>query len=187
MEEEFPKLRPLQGRWMLYKATGKYGDFELDWRAQFTTVKIICQLGSIHYLHTNSVAGGSGQRRMTLISMDTEGYSGRQIRSVSNCGKTVLFLVPLQEEMDTEPLPYNSAEFAKMPKVPCVTCNTTIPLQMLALHAEKCKQNSNVSCVYICLNCEFCIATLAQQQNTVIIYVTHTISFFPLWLYVYMS
>ncbi|XP_058603956.1 uncharacterized protein LOC131522468 [Onychostoma macrolepis] len=108
MEEEFPKLQPLQGRWMFYKATG-----------------------------------GSGQRRMTLISMDTEGYSGRQIRSVSNSGKNVLFLVPLQEEMDTQPLPYNSAEFAKMPKVPCVTCNTTMPLQMLALHAEECKLNSN--------------------------------------------
>ncbi|KAF4110456.1 hypothetical protein G5714_007487 [Onychostoma macrolepis] len=89
---------------------------------------------------------------MTLISMDTEGYSGRQIRSVSNSGKNVLFLVPLQEEMDTQPLPYNSAEFAKMPKVPCVTCNTTMPLQMLALHAEECKLNSNVSCVHICTN-----------------------------------
>lgn len=110
---------------------------------------------------------------MTLISMDTEGYSGRQIWSVSNCSKDVLFLVPLQEVMDTQPFPYNSAEFAKMPKVPCVTCNTTMPLQMLALHTEECNQNSNVSCVCICLNCEFCIATLAQQQNT-FIYMSHT-------------
>lgn len=112
-------------------------------------VKIIWQLGSIHYLHTNSVAGGSGQRRMTLISTDTEGYSGQQIQSFSNWDKNLLFLVPRQEEMDTQTLPYNSAEFAKMPKVPCVTCNTTMPLQMLALHTEECKQNSNVSCVYI--------------------------------------
>ncbi|XP_058627160.1 uncharacterized protein LOC131537602 [Onychostoma macrolepis] len=43
MEEEFPKLQPLQGRWMFYKATG-----------------------------------GSGQRRMTLISMDTD---NKQIKS----------------------------------------------------------------------------------------------------------
>ncbi|XP_056617686.1 uncharacterized protein LOC130432375 [Triplophysa dalaica] len=108
MEEEFSKLHQIQGRWMLYKATG-----------------------------------GSGQRKLSLISMESEGYSGRQLRSVSNSGKNVIFLVPLQEELDTQPLPYNSAEFAKMPKVPCVTCNTTMPLQLLALHAEECKLNSN--------------------------------------------
>lgn len=99
--------------------------------------------------------------------MESEGYSGRQLRSVSNCGKNVLFLVPLQEEMDTQPLPYNSAEFAKMPKVPCVTCNTTMPLQMLALHAEECKLNSNVSCVYFCI---------ALPQNNVTCHTFQTIS-----------
>ncbi|XP_056613384.1 uncharacterized protein LOC130429049 [Triplophysa dalaica] len=75
--------------------------------------------------------------------MESEGYSGRQLRSVSNSGKNVIFLVPLQEESDTQPLPYNSAEFAKMPKVPCVTCNTILPMQLLALHAEEWKLNSN--------------------------------------------
>lgn len=174
MEEEFPKLQPLQGWWMFYKATGKYGDFELVWRAQLTNDHLLIR---IHLLHTNSVAGGSGQRRMSLISMDTEGYSGRQIRSVSNCGKNFLFLVPFQEEMDTQPLPYNSSEFAKMPKVPCVTCNTTMPLQMLALHAEECKLNSILSFLHICTNCEFCIAILSQQQNTFFIYVTHNLVF----------
>ncbi|KAA0721540.1 hypothetical protein E1301_Tti021731 [Triplophysa tibetana] len=88
--------------------------------------------------------GGSGQRKVSLISMESEGYSGRQLRSVSNRGRNVIFLVPLQEELDTQPLPYNSAEFAKMPKVPCVTCNTNLPLHLLALHAEECKLNSNV-------------------------------------------
>nr|XP_055057119.1 uncharacterized protein LOC129441489 [Misgurnus anguillicaudatus] len=117
MEEEFPKLRPIQGRWMLYKATG-----------------------------------GSGQRKLSLVTMDSEGYSGRQLRSVSNSGKNILFLVPLQEEMDTQPLPYNSAEFSKMPKVPCVTCNTTMPLQMLALHAEECQLNSNKNDIVIVEN-----------------------------------
>lgn len=77
--------------------------------------------------------------------MDTEGYSGRQLRAVTNNGKYHLFLVPLQEELDTEPLPYDSAEFARMPQVPCLTCNATMPLQMLALHAENCQQAVNVS------------------------------------------
>lgn len=79
--------------------------------------------------------------------MDAEGYTGQQLRSVSNNGKIVLFLVPLQEEMDTEPLPYNAAEFSRMPQVPCVRCKTTMPLQMLALHAQECKQTTDVSCL----------------------------------------
>lgn len=76
--------------------------------------------------------------------MDTEGYSGRQLRAVTNNGKIQLFLVPLQEELDTGPLPYDSAEFARMPQVPCLNCNASVPLQMLALHAENCQKTENV-------------------------------------------
>lgn len=84
-------------------------------------------------------SGGSGQRTLSVIPMDVEGYTGQQLRSVSNNGKIVLFLVPLQEEIDTEPLPYDATEFSKMPQVPRVRCQTTMPLQMLALHAQECK------------------------------------------------
>ncbi|XP_076855020.1 uncharacterized protein LOC143509970 isoform X1 [Brachyhypopomus gauderio] len=38
---------------------------------------------------------------------------------------------------------FHTAEFAKMPQVPCVSCNSTMPLQMLALHAEECQQTTN--------------------------------------------
>lgn len=105
-----------------------------------------------HYCcHTDIILcydlGGSGQRKLSIVPMDTEGYSVRQLRTASNNGKNVLFLVPLQEELDTEPLPYNAAEFARMPQVPCLTCNTTMPLQMLALHAENCQPTTEVSCV----------------------------------------
>lgn len=89
--------------------------------------------------------GGCGQRKLSAVPMDTEGYSGQQLRAVTNNGKNHLFLVPLQEELDMEPLPYDSAEFERMPQVPCLTCNATMPLQMLALHAANCQPTVNVS------------------------------------------
>uniref|UniRef100_A0AAV2JU18 Uncharacterized protein n=1 Tax=Knipowitschia caucasica TaxID=637954 RepID=A0AAV2JU18_KNICA len=83
--------------------------------------------------------GGNGQRKLTLVPMDMEGYNGRQLRAASNNGRNVLFIVPLQQELDTEPLPFDAAEFSKMPQVPCHICGTTIPLQLLALHADSCE------------------------------------------------
>ncbi|XP_030270512.1 uncharacterized protein LOC115580373 [Sparus aurata] len=47
--------------------------------------------------------------------------------------------VPLQEKMSTTPLPPDAAEFNKMPKASCKTCNSTMPLQMLALHVQECE------------------------------------------------
>uniref|UniRef100_A0A8C4ENM1 HECT domain-containing protein n=1 Tax=Dicentrarchus labrax TaxID=13489 RepID=A0A8C4ENM1_DICLA len=96
------------------------------------------------------------------VPMDTEGYSGRQLCAVTNNGKNHLFLVPLQEELDTEPLPYDSAEFARMPQVPCLTCNATMLLQMLALHAENCQQTVNVC--PICQK-EFPMSVLAKHGS----------------------
>ncbi|XP_060780792.1 uncharacterized protein LOC132888724 isoform X2 [Neoarius graeffei] len=83
--------------------------------------------------------GGSGQRKLNTIPIDSEGYSGRQLRVASNNGKIVLYLVPLQEELETAPLPFSSPEFSKMPKVACNNCLETIPLQMLALHSVNCQ------------------------------------------------
>ncbi|TKS67419.1 hypothetical protein D9C73_001257 [Collichthys lucidus] len=83
--------------------------------------------------------GGSSQRKLSIIPIDSEGYSGRQLRMASNNGKNVLFLVPLQEELETAPLPFSSPEFSKMLKVACNNCLEIIPLQMLALHSESCQ------------------------------------------------
>ncbi|KAK7882204.1 hypothetical protein WMY93_028378 [Mugilogobius chulae] len=87
-------------------------------------------------------AGGSGQRKLNIIPMDAEGYTGLQIRHASNSGKITLFLVPLQESMSTEPLPLDAPEFRKMPQVPCIKCGQCVPLQMLGLHGDQC-QNVN--------------------------------------------
>ncbi|CAL8315343.1 unnamed protein product [Arctogadus glacialis] len=82
--------------------------------------------------------GGSGRRKLSIIPTESEGYSTRLLKSASNNGKNTMFIVPLQEQLSTEPLPYDSAEFAKMPQSSCITCGSQRPLQLLPLHVEGC-------------------------------------------------
>ncbi|CAM4732698.1 unnamed protein product [Leuciscus chuanchicus] len=110
LEEEFPKLKNLQGGWIFYKSTG-----------------------------------GGGRRKLTLIPTDCDGYSTRLLKSVSNNGKNVLFVVPLQEQLSIEPLHFESVEFAKMPLSNCMKCGRTIPLPLLPLHIEECKTTESES------------------------------------------
>uniref|UniRef100_A0A9J8BH17 UBZ4-type domain-containing protein n=1 Tax=Cyprinus carpio carpio TaxID=630221 RepID=A0A9J8BH17_CYPCA len=84
--------------------------------------------------------GGSGRRKLSMILTDAEGYSLRALKSASNNGKNVLYVVPIQEKLSTEPLPYEAPEFCKMPKANCVSCGQKMPLQMLALHVEECSK-----------------------------------------------
>uniref|UniRef100_A0A8C2CU55 Uncharacterized protein n=1 Tax=Cyprinus carpio TaxID=7962 RepID=A0A8C2CU55_CYPCA len=105
LEEEFPKLKTLQGGWMFYKSTG----------------------------------GGERRRKLSIIPTDSDGYSTRLLKLVSNNGKNMLFLVPLQEQLSTEPLPFDSVEFAKMPQSNCMKCGRKIPLPLLPLHIKECK------------------------------------------------
>ncbi|KAI7789505.1 hypothetical protein IRJ41_007610 [Triplophysa rosa] len=73
-----------------------------------------------------------------MILTDAEGYTLRALKSASNNGKHVLYLVPIQEALSTDPLPYDAPEFSKMPQANCVSCGQKMPLQMLALHADEC-------------------------------------------------
>lgn len=95
-------------------------------------------------MDTNSVfkIGGSGRRKLTAILQGPEGYTYETLKGASSSGKNTLFLVPLQEQLSTEPLPYDSPEFANMPKANCMKCGSLMPLQLLPLHVEGC----NVSC-----------------------------------------
>ncbi|XP_073706232.1 uncharacterized protein [Garra rufa] len=104
LEEEFPKLKTLQGGWMFYKSTG-----------------------------------GGGRRKLSIIPTDCDGYSTRLLKSMSNNGKNILFVVPLQEQLSIEPLPFDSVEFAKMPQSNCMKCGRKMPLPLLPLHIEECK------------------------------------------------
>lgn len=156
------KLKPLQGRWMFFKSTGSYTNV-LVYTGVIEIRFLIC-IGHLVFFYK---LGGNGQRKLTLLTMDTEGYSVRQLRAASNNAKNVLFIVPLQQELDTKPLPYNAIEFSKMPQVPCHICSITMPLQMLALHSETCQPPPAVSCVsHQCCYITYSIATYLQYIGT---------------------
>ncbi|MED6272540.1 hypothetical protein CHARACLAT_031427, partial [Characodon lateralis] len=87
-------------------------------------------------------AGGNGRRKMYPVPLEAEGYTGSLIRRASSGGKYLLYLMPLQDELDLTPLPADSPEFALMPKAACKKCKASMPLQMLALHIEKCSDLS---------------------------------------------
>ncbi|XP_062393652.1 G2/M phase-specific E3 ubiquitin-protein ligase-like isoform X2 [Sardina pilchardus] len=52
----------------------------------------------------HKASGGSGRRKLTVIPPEAEGYSVKALRAVSTGGKAILFIVPLQERLDTSPL-----------------------------------------------------------------------------------
>uniref|UniRef100_A0A9J7YT29 HECT domain-containing protein n=1 Tax=Cyprinus carpio carpio TaxID=630221 RepID=A0A9J7YT29_CYPCA len=82
--------------------------------------------------------GGSGRRRLTVVPPDSEGYTGSLIKMATTSGKTALYMVPLQDELCLDPLPFSAEEFVKMPKVECRTCQTTMPLPVLYMHVKSC-------------------------------------------------
>lgn len=83
--------------------------------------------------------GGTGQRKLSLLPPEAEGYSARQLKIASNNGKNTLFIMPLQEELDTTPLPQDDSFFSKMPKSDCKKCGSSMPVHVLLVHLEKCQ------------------------------------------------
>lgn len=49
---------------------------------------------------------------MSAIPLEAEGYTGAMLQNVSGGGKSILYIVPLQDELDLSPLPPNAPEFA---------------------------------------------------------------------------
>ncbi|CAL8349294.1 unnamed protein product [Boreogadus saida] len=47
----------------------------------------------------------------------------------------MIFIVPLQDEIDTTPLRPDAPEFSKMPNSQCKTCGEILPLQVLYMYA----------------------------------------------------
>ncbi|XP_049450807.1 uncharacterized protein LOC125900079 [Epinephelus fuscoguttatus] len=87
----------------------------------------------------HKATGGSGRRKLTVIPPEAEGYSVKALRAVSAGGKATFYIVPLQETLDTSPLPPDSQQFSKMPKKTCFQCNEVMPLQMLTVHIKTCR------------------------------------------------
>ncbi|XP_017569473.2 uncharacterized protein zgc:112970 [Pygocentrus nattereri] len=82
--------------------------------------------------------GGNGRRKLTVVPPDSEGYTASLIKTVTSTGKTAVYIVPLQDELSLDPLPFSAEEFEKMPKAECHQCRTTMPLQVLYLHVKSC-------------------------------------------------
>ncbi|XP_030606354.1 uncharacterized protein LOC115794833 isoform X2 [Archocentrus centrarchus] len=89
-------------------------------------------------------AGGHERRKLFPVPLEAEGYTASLIKRASSGGKCLLYLLPLQDELDLTPLPADSPEFALMPKAACKKCKASMPLQMLALHIEKCHDLSSL-------------------------------------------
>ena len=87
-----------------------------------------------------NVSGGSGRRRLTVVGPQVQGYTTLQLKRASNGGKNLLYIAPLQSELDVSPLPKNAAEFSKMPKALCENCQEVMPLHLLALHVDCCNK-----------------------------------------------
>lgn len=97
--------------------------------------------------------GGQGRRKLVAIPPDVNGYTGRLIRNVSSAGKTLLYVVPLQQNLDLTPLPSDAAEFQTMPKASCQVCKESMPLHILALHVNNCvkSQSTEEEGIYVIL------------------------------------
>ncbi|KAI2665849.1 G2/M phase-specific E3 ubiquitin-protein ligase [Labeo rohita] len=96
--------------------------------------------GSLELKLVMAGLGRSGQRKLTVIPPESEGYTAKLLKSSCNNGRHMLFIVPIQDEIDTQPLPFDAPEFIKMPKSQCKMCGESLPLQALALHVESCSK-----------------------------------------------
>lgn len=90
-----------------------------------------------------ALKGGNGRRKLSAIALEAEGYTGSVIKRASGGGKQMLYIVPLQDELDLTPLPADAPEFARMPTATCKQCKTVMPLQVLALHIDHCNKTSS--------------------------------------------
>uniref|UniRef100_A0A3B3CM35 HECT domain-containing protein n=1 Tax=Oryzias melastigma TaxID=30732 RepID=A0A3B3CM35_ORYME len=81
-------------------------------------------------------------RKLSVIPPEAEGYTAKALKTQSGGGKTTLYIMPLQETLDTSPLPPDSQHFSKMSKMTCYQCNEVMPLQMLAVHIKTCSGKS---------------------------------------------
>ncbi|XP_049333312.1 uncharacterized protein LOC125801151 [Astyanax mexicanus] len=90
------------------------------------------------------IAGGWGSRKLLLVVPEDCGYTGKILKSAS---KGPLYVAPLQEELDTTPLPPTSESFSNMPKALCQKCKTMYPLQVLAKHVQFCEVTVVEDCV----------------------------------------
>ncbi|CAL9689654.1 unnamed protein product [Knipowitschia caucasica] len=80
---------------------------------------------------------GWGIRKLSLVSPDDAGYTGRILKSVAQGGQK-LYIVPIQEDIGTSPLKLTNEAFKDMAKAKCQKCGVDVPLQLLQDHINSC-------------------------------------------------
>uniref|UniRef100_A0A671V683 HECT domain-containing protein n=1 Tax=Sparus aurata TaxID=8175 RepID=A0A671V683_SPAAU len=106
--------------------------------------------------------GGSGQRKLNLVSPEEAGYTGASLVKTWG-GKGCLYIMPIQHTLDITPLPFTSPEFQAMPKARCVSCQEYVPLQLLSLHAETCAQTKGNDEVWL-VACPLCCEVFSEND-----------------------
>lgn len=79
-----------------------------------------------------------------MVAQGSHGYTAKMLKACTSNGKNLLYIVPLQDKLDTTPLPPDAEEFKRMPKSQCKCCGTTMPIQLLVTHIESCGQVSTL-------------------------------------------
>ncbi|KAI7810992.1 hypothetical protein IRJ41_009060 [Triplophysa rosa] len=73
-----------------------------------------------------------------------------------------MYIVPLQEQIDTTPLPPDAKEFEKMPKAQCTMCSQMVPLQCLPMHIKSCEMKQ----VDLCTSSDDSMEKTPQEDNS---------------------
>ncbi|XP_057183745.1 uncharacterized protein LOC130550325 [Triplophysa rosa] len=84
------------------------------------------------------ISGGWGSRKLTIVAPADCGYTGRLVKATKIGENSVFYIAPLQDELDTSPLPPSSETFRNMPKAVCKKCNRSYPVQVLTSHVKSC-------------------------------------------------
>lgn len=82
------------------------------------------------------LSGGWGSRKLSLVAPADCGYTGRLIKTSKIGENSVIYIAPLQDELDIAPLPPPSEAFRDMRD--CKKCKILYPLQILTNHIKTC-------------------------------------------------
>ncbi len=69
------------------------------------------------------------------------GSKNKQLKAATQGFKGVLYIAPIQMEIDTTALPPESESFNDMQKEKCQKCGITYPLVILTAHIKSCVTN----------------------------------------------
>ncbi|KAI8478384.1 hypothetical protein Bbelb_438840 [Branchiostoma belcheri] len=109
--EAYPRLRELEGGWLLKKAVGS----------------------------------GPKARPLVFAAASQAGYPGEWFRQNWKAKSAKLYIVPMQSELSTEPLPVTAQEFRQTPKTACQSCGEDVPIPLLAEHLGHCTDSDDES------------------------------------------